>query len=80
MMATDCPMVVPAAIVLLNYAAQIPYAWYLYGLRVSPTGAGLLLLTLVWFVVGLALLRVTGGALQSLHRYGKLRSRVQVVG
>jgi hypothetical protein len=54
-------IVVPAAIVLLNYAAQIPYAWHLYGLRVSPTGAGLLLLTLVWFVVGLALLRVGRG-------------------
>jgi hypothetical protein len=43
-------------IVLANYAAQVPYAVDLYGMRVNPSGVVLLLITLAWFVAGVALL------------------------
>ena len=41
-----------AAIVLLNYAAQVVYAADLYGSHVNPRGAALLGATLVWFLIG----------------------------
>jgi hypothetical protein len=42
-----------AAIVLLNYAAQVAYAADLYGTRINVAGAALLGATLAWFLVGL---------------------------
>jgi hypothetical protein len=42
-----------AAIVLLNYAAQVPYAADLYGTHLNVAGAALLGATLAWFLVGL---------------------------
>ena len=45
-----------AAVVLLNYAAQVPYAIDLYGMHLSLAGAALLGATLLWFLVGLTAL------------------------
>lgn len=47
------PLLAYAAVVVLNYAAQIPYALDLYGLHVSVPGTLLLGATLVWFLVAL---------------------------
>lgn len=44
------------AIVLVNYLAQIPYAAHQYGWNVDLRGVALLAATLLWFVVGFALL------------------------
>lgn len=41
---------------LVNYAAQVPYAAHLYGTAFSRAGALLLGLTLAWFVLGYLLL------------------------
>jgi hypothetical protein len=49
-------LLVPSAIILANYVAQIPYDLHLYGTSVSARGGGLLVLTLMWFVAGLWLL------------------------
>ena len=49
------PLIAYAAIVLANYAVQVPYALDLYGMHVSRTGTLLLGATFAWFVVGLAL-------------------------
>ena len=49
---TLTPIHVYAAVVLLNYAAQIPYAAHLYGAAFSRTGALLLGMTLAWFALG----------------------------
>lgn len=40
------------AIVLANYAAQIPYNLHLYGLTFNVRGVGLLAATLAWFLIG----------------------------
>lgn len=50
------PLWALVGIVLTNYLAQIPYSLHLYGTQLNWRGAGLLLLTLVWFVVGMWLL------------------------
>jgi hypothetical protein len=39
--------------VIANYAAQVPYALHLYGTGFSRTGALLLGMTLLWFIVAL---------------------------
>jgi hypothetical protein len=49
-------------VVLANYAAQVPYALDLYGTHVSRTGAGLLGITLAWFLAGVVLQRRGGRA------------------
>jgi hypothetical protein len=49
-------LLVPSAIILANYVAQIPYDLHLYGTSVSARGGGVLVLTLMWFVAGLWLL------------------------
>jgi hypothetical protein len=46
-----------ALVVLLNYAAQVPYALHLYGLAFSRSGLGLLLATLAWFGIAWLLCR-----------------------
>jgi hypothetical protein len=51
------PLRIYAAVVLANYAAQVPYALHLYGLGFSRPGALLLGATLVWFLVAFALFR-----------------------
>jgi hypothetical protein len=43
---------VPSAVILANYAAQVPYGLHLYGLAAITRGWALLLLTLVWFAAG----------------------------
>jgi hypothetical protein len=50
------PLIVLFLVVLANYLSQIPYNLHLYGLNVNPRGAGLLGLTLVWFLIGFWLL------------------------
>ncbi len=45
-----------AAVVLLNYVAQVPYDWHLYRLHLNPVGVLLLSATLAWFLVGFVLL------------------------
>jgi hypothetical protein len=47
---------VPSAVILANYAAQVPYGLHLYGPRAITYGSALLLLTMVWFVAGFWLL------------------------
>jgi hypothetical protein len=44
------------AVVLANYAAQVPYGLHLYGREAFTHGWPLLLATLVWFVAGVWLL------------------------
>jgi len=54
---------VPAAVILANHAAQVPYGLHLYGSSAIEHGALPLLVTLVWFLAGLRLLirgRVVG--------------------
>ena len=46
----------PSAVVLANYAAQVPYGIHLYGRAAITHGWAPLLLTLVWFVAGFWLL------------------------
>jgi hypothetical protein len=46
-----------AAIVLANYAVQVPYTLHLYGAAFSRPGAILLGTTLAWFLMALALFR-----------------------
>ena len=43
-----------AIVVLVNYAAQLPYALDLYGTRINLAGAALLAATLAWFAVAYA--------------------------
>lgn len=50
------PLLVYAAFILINYAAQVPYALDLYGLRINPVGTLLLGATFVWFIIGMTLL------------------------
>ncbi len=50
------PVLVYAAFVLLNYAAQVPYALDLYGLAFNLLGVLLVGATLAWFAIGFALL------------------------
>ncbi len=45
-----------AAVVLLNYVAQVPYDWHLYRLHLNPVGVLLLLGTLGWFLAGFVLM------------------------
>jgi hypothetical protein len=45
-----------AVTVIANYAAQVPYTLHLYGVAFSRSGALLLGVTLLWFVVALRLL------------------------
>ena len=47
---------VPAAVILANYAAQIPYGLHLYGRAAITHGWAPLFVTLVWFVAGFWLL------------------------
>ena len=47
---------VPAAVILANYAAQIPYGVHLYGRAAINHGWALLLVTLIWFAAGFWLL------------------------
>jgi len=47
---------VPTAVVLANYAAQVPYGLHLYGPQAIARGSVPLLITLLWFVAGLWLL------------------------
>jgi hypothetical protein len=47
---------VPSAVILANYAAQVPYGLHLYGPGGITHGWAPLLLTLVWFVAGFWLL------------------------
>lgn len=47
---------VPAAVILANYAAQVPYGLHLYGSAAMEHGALPLLVTLAWFAGGLWLL------------------------
>jgi hypothetical protein len=44
------------AIILANYAAQIPYSVHLYGARAFARGGFPLAITLLWFLTGLVLL------------------------
>ena len=44
-------------VILANYLAQVPYDLHLYGTRFNPVGAAMLVLTAIWFLAGLVLLR-----------------------
>ncbi|MHB8611474.1 MAG: hypothetical protein ACYDAL_03450 [Candidatus Dormibacteraceae bacterium] len=46
----------PSAVILANYAAQVPYGLHLYGSAAMTHGWVPLLITLGWFVAGLWLL------------------------
>jgi hypothetical protein len=45
-------MAVLMAVVLTNFAAQVPYTLHLYGPTFNARGAALLGVTLVWFLAG----------------------------